>query len=84
MTQYWGLPAAWVLLRSHLTSRLFSTSLLCSYKGRTTALSARVPVLSTLLGPIYLMVFIRAVLMPQNCIALPNFAVVGETIIKVV
>lgn len=38
----------------------------------------------TLLGPIYLMVFIRAVLMPQNYIALQNFAVVGETIIKVV
>lgn len=30
------------------------------------------------------MVFIRAVLMPQNYIALPNFAVVGKTIIKVV
>lgn len=37
-----------------------------------------------LLGPIYVMVSIHAVLMPQNYIALLNFAVVGETIIKVV
>ena len=34
------------------------------YKSRTTALTAGVPVFCTLLGPIYLMVFFRAVLMP--------------------
>lgn len=54
-------------------------------QNRSRGLSARVLlVFCTLLGPIYLMVFIRAVLMPQNYIALQNFAVVGETIIKVV
>lgn len=54
-------------------------------QNRPRALSTRVLLLfCTLLGPIYLMVLIRAVLMPQNYIALLNFAVVGETIIKVV
>lgn len=46
--------------------------------------SAKVLVFCTLLSAIYLMVFICAVLMPQKYIALLNFAVVGETIIKVV
>lgn len=78
----------WVLLCLHLRSnKLFSTLLLCSYnpykyKNRTRGLSARVPVFCTLLGLIYLMVFICAVLMPWNYIALLNSAVVGETIIK--
>lgn len=86
--QCWGLPTHSTGFAAHTSWELLSTLITFRpswIQNRPRALSTRVLlVFCTPLGPIYLMVFIRAVLMPQNYTALLNFAVVGETIIKVV